>query len=152
MRSPCINSRHRTGHNSPFQPKGPLASALRADLAAKGHNIKHSAALGLLAKNYGQRDCSTLHAAISNEPCTPVYLGQIVPGHHLKQEFLAEVIGSVDIAECQFEEPFDLDKSVDVVTFDSFSNFRKPVRKMIGPDGSSADKTSDGVRDLILWE
>ena len=84
---------------------------------------------------------STLHAAISNKPCAPIYLGQIVPGHHLKQEFLAEVFGIVVIAEGQFEETFDLDKPVDVVTLDSFSNFRKPARKMIGPDGRSADKT-----------
>lgn len=74
-----------------------------------------------------------------------------MPGHYPKQEFLVEVIGIVEIAEGQFEVTLDLDKPIDVVTFDSFSNFRKPVRKLIGPDGRSADKTSGGVPHLILW-
>lgn len=77
-------------------------------------------------------------------------MGQIVPGHYLKQQFLAEVTTVREIAEGQYEVTLDFETPVDVVTFDSFSNFRSRVRKVVGQDGRSADKTSDGVPHLIL--
>ena len=40
--------------------------------------------------------------------------------------------------------------TVDVVTFDSFSNYRSRVSKVIGADGRSFDTTSDGVPHLVL--
>ena len=42
------------------------------------------------------------------------------------------------------------DEPVDVVTFDSFSNFRTRVSKVVGPDGRSFDVTSDGVPHLVI--
>jgi hypothetical protein len=127
------------------------ARYLRADLATQGRDITHSAALELVAKSYGQRDWNTLHAAIGNEPRQPVHQGQIVPGHYLSQEFLAEVTDIHQIGDGQYEVTLAFDKPVDVVTFDSFSNFRSRVRKVIGTDGQSLDKTSDGAPHLILW-
>ncbi len=127
------------------------ARYLRADLTAKGHQISHSAALELVAKSCGQRDWNTLHAMIGNEPRLPVHLGQIIPGHYLKQEFLAEVIDIQQVGAALYEVTLAFDKPVDVVTFDSFSNFRSRVRKVIGPDGRSVDTTSDGVAHLVLW-
>jgi hypothetical protein len=127
------------------------ARYLRADLAARGREISHSAALELVAKSYGKRDWNTLHAAIGNEPRAPVQLGQIVPGHYLKQEFLGEVTDIQQVAEGFYEVTLTLDKPVDVVTFDSFSNFRSKIRKVIGADGRSVDATSDGVPHLVLW-
>jgi hypothetical protein len=126
------------------------ARYLRSDLASRGREMSHSAALELVAKSYGYRDWNTLHAAIGNEPRAPVHLGQIVPGHYLGQAFLAEVIDLREVAE-GYEVTLALDKAVDVVTFDSFSNFRSRVRKVIGAEGRSQDKTSDGVPHLILW-
>ncbi len=127
------------------------ARYLRVDLAARGREISHSAALELVAKSYGQRDWNTLHAAIGNVPRPPVHVGQIVPGHYLKQEFLAEVTAVQEVGDGCFEVTLTLDKPVDVVTFDSFSNFRSKVRKVIAPDGRSLDQTSDGVPHLVLW-
>jgi hypothetical protein len=127
------------------------ARHLRTDLATRGREIPHSAALELVAKSYGLRDWNTLHAAIGNELRAPVHLGQIVPGRYLGQEFLAEVIDLKETAEGEYEVTLSFDKPVDVVTFDSFSNFRSRVRKVIGPDGRSRDKTSDGQPHLILW-
>ena len=80
-----------------------------------------------------------------------MHLGQIVPGHYLKQEFLAEVTALQEVGNGCFEVTLMLDKPVDVVTFDSFSNVRSKVRKVIGPDGRSLDQTSDGVPHLVLW-
>lgn len=127
------------------------ARHLRATLAAEGREISHSAALELVAKSHGHRDWNTFHAAIGNEPRPPVHLGQIVPGQYLKQGFLAEVTAITPLPEGLYEVTLSLDTPVDVVSFDSFSNFRSRLRKVIGPDGRSADKTSDGVPHLILW-
>lgn len=127
------------------------ASYARADLAAKGRDISHSAALELVAKSFGQRDWNTLHAAIGNQPRAPVHIGQIVPGRYLGQDFLAEVIDITQVSEGLYEVTLAFEKPVDVVTFDSFSNFRNRVRKVIGADGRSEDTTSDGVPHLVLW-
>ena len=127
------------------------ARYIRADLSAKGREVSHSAALELVAKSYAMRDWNTLYAAIGNEPRAPAHIGQIVPGHYLKQEFLAEVLDITPIEAGLFEVTLGFDKPVDVVTFDSFSNFRSRVRKVIGADGRSVDKTSDGVPHLVLW-
>ncbi len=127
------------------------ARYLRANHAAQGREMSHSTALELVAKSYGHRDWNTLHAAIGNEPRGPVHLGQLVPGHYLSQEFLGEVIAVEPRTDGTFEVTLALDKPVDVVTFDSFSNFRSRVRKVVGADGRSLDKTSDGMPHLILW-
>lgn len=126
------------------------AKALRQTLATEGRNITHSAALELIAKSHGVKDWNTLHAAIGNTPPPPVTLGQIVEGHYLNQPFTAEIIGIIQLSESRFEITLDLAEAVDVVTFDSFSNFRKRVRKTIDAYGRSFDKTSDGKPHLVL--
>lgn len=126
------------------------AKALRTTLAAEGRDISHSQALELIAKSHGRKDWNTLHAAIGNGPYPPVTLGQIVEGAYLKQAFTAEVTGVVQLSEGRYQVTLDLAEAVDVVTFDSFSNFRKRVNKVVGPDGRSFDCTSDGVPHLTL--
>ncbi len=126
------------------------AKALRATLAAEGREITHSAALELIAKSHGLRDWNTLHAAIGNTPPPPVTLGQIVEGRYLGQPFTAEIIGITQLSEGRYEITLDLAEPVDVVTFDSFSNFRSRVRKTVDAYGRSFDKTSDGVPHLAL--
>ncbi|MEO8243287.1 MAG: glyoxalase superfamily protein [bacterium] len=126
------------------------AKALRAALAAEGREISHSQALELVAKSHGHRDWNTLHAAIGNRPPDPVILGQIVEGHYLKQPFLAEVIGVKHLSEDRYEVTLHFDEPVDVVTFDSFSNFRRRVTKIIGPTGRTVETTTDGIPHLVL--
>ncbi|MBI1171181.1 hypothetical protein GC209_07245 [bacterium] len=127
------------------------ARALRASMAAEGREIGHSAALELIAKSLGHKDWNTLHAAIGNVDRAPVHLGQIVTGRYLKQDFMAEVIGIRALSAGRYEVTLHFDKPVDVVSFDSFSNFRSRVHKVVGSDGRSVDKTSDGVPHLVLW-
>jgi Glyoxalase superfamily protein len=126
------------------------AKALRAALTAEGRDISHGQALELVAKSQGYRDWNTLHAAIGNGPVPPVALGQVVQGRFLKQPFLAEVIGVKQLSDGRYEVVLDFDQPVDVVTFDSFSNFRSRVTKVIGPDGRSFEVTSDGNPHLVL--
>jgi hypothetical protein len=126
------------------------ARALRAALDVEGREISHSAALELVAKSHGFRDWNTLHAAIGNGPVLPVSVGQVVEGAYLKQDFLAEVTGLKVLSDGRYEVTLELDQPVDVVSFDSFSNWRSRVTKVIGGDGRSFDVTSDGVPHLVL--
>ena len=126
------------------------AKALRVALEAEGREISHGQALDLVAKSHGYRDWNTLHAAIGNGPVPPVVMGQVVEGGYLKQRFLGEVIGVKQLSEGRYEVTLHFDEPVDVVTFDSFSNFRTRVTKVVGTDGRSFDVTSDGVPHLVL--
>lgn len=127
------------------------ARAYRADHAAQGRDISHSAALEVIAHSFGFRDWNTFHAAIGNEPRAPVHVGQILPGHYLKQPFLGEVLSVTERGPGAYEVELELDRPIDVVTFDSFSNFRSRIRKVVGSDGRSSDVTSDGAPHLIFW-
>jgi hypothetical protein len=126
------------------------ARALRVALEAEGREISHSHALELVAKSHGHKDWNTLHAAIGNGPAPPVNLGQLVEGAYLKQPFLGWVTGITELSSGRYEVVLDFDQPVDVVTFDSFSNFRSRVTKIVGPDGRSFEATSDGVPHLVL--
>ena len=126
------------------------ARALRVALAAEGCEIGHGQALELVAKSHGYKDWNTLHAAIGNGPVPPLTFGQRVQGTYLKQPFLAEVTGLRHLSEGRYEVVLEFDQPVDVVTFDSFSNFRSRVTKVVGPDGRSFETTSDGLPHLVL--
>ncbi len=126
------------------------AKALRTSLLATGQDITHSQSLELLAKSLGFRDWNTLHAKIGNGPHPPVALGQLVEGHYLKQPFVAEVLGVTRLSDGRYSVVLDFAEAVDVVTFDSFSNFRRRVTKIVGCDGRSFDRTSDGQPHLVI--
>jgi hypothetical protein len=126
------------------------AKALRASLQATGQDISHAQALELIAKSLGFKDWNTLHAKIGNAPRAPVVLGQIVEGHYLKQPFVAEVLGVTQLSEGRYSVVLDFAEAVDVVTFDSFSNFRRRITKVVGADGRSPDRTSDGQPHLVI--
>jgi hypothetical protein len=126
------------------------ARALRVAMAQDGDAISHAQALELVARSHGYRDWNTIHAAAGNAPRPPVQVGQIVEGRYLGQPFMAEVLGMEVLSEGRYRVTLDLDKAVDVVTFDSFSNFRKRVVKVVDAAGRSPDRTSDGVPHLVV--
>jgi hypothetical protein len=126
------------------------AKSLRADMAADGLEISHSRALEMVAHQLGYKDWNTLHAKLGNRPTCPVWLGQTVVGTYLGQDFIAEVIGVRALPGNRFHVQLHFDEAVDVVTFDSFSNFRKRVNCTITPDGVTEAKTSDGRPHLVL--
>ncbi|MEP3278708.1 MAG: glyoxalase superfamily protein [Stappiaceae bacterium] len=128
------------------------AKRLRAELTATGTEIGHGRSLELLAHQHGYKDWNTLHAAVGNRPPTcPVELGQTVSGQYLGQAFTGEVIAVQTLsAPGLFRVTFDFDEPVDVVTFDSFSAFRKRVSCFIDSDGVTKEKTSDGRPQLKL--
>ena len=128
------------------------ANRLRDRLESAGTPVGHSRSLELVAHLHGFRDWNTLHAAIGNRPPpSPVLPGQRVRGHYLGQPFEGEVTGVQDLGSnnrvritCVFDEP------VDVVTFESFSNLRRRVTCVIGRDGATVEKTSDGRPHMSL--
>lgn len=126
------------------------ARRLRAGLQAEGREITHAQALELIAAQLGFRDWNTLHAAIGNRPPEGFAIGGRVRGAYLSQPFAATVVGAERLGPGWFRLDLDLDEAVDVVTFDSFSNFRKRIRGTVGPAGTSKERTSDGQPQLRI--
>lgn len=129
------------------------ARRLRARLVSNGETISHSKALELIAAQHGFNDWNTLHAASGNR-AGPERLrpGARVTGAYLGQPFSARVLGiqALTAAPGSYRVFLDLDEAVDVVTFDSFSSFRKRVTGVIGAEGMSRERTSNGRPQLEL--
>lgn len=122
------------------------AKRLRVALGADGRQIGHGDALELLARQYGYRDWNTLYAAIGNQPpANPLTVGERVCGNYLGQAFEGKVKGLSTLATPgRFRVTLEFDEAIDVVAFDSFSNFRKRVSCVIDRTGVTTEKTSDG--------
>jgi len=123
------------------------AKRLRNRLAQEDQTISHSRALELVAAQYGFRDWNTLHAKVGNRPpLNPWMLGARVSGTYLGHPFTAEVI-SVQALQNRpgyYRLTMKFDEAIDVVTFDSFSAFRRRINCTIDETGRSPAKTSDG--------
>ena len=124
------------------------ARRLRAKMAADGASIGHAKSLELVAHKYGFRDWNTMFAAIGNEPLKGWSIGDKVSGTYLSQPFTAQVIAISILKPGWFRLELHLDKAVDVVTSDGFSNFRTRIRGVVGPKGHSVERTSDGQAHL----
>lgn len=132
------------------------AKRLRAKLSTKHTAISHSESLELVAHQFGFDDWNTLHAAIGNRPpASPLNIGDNVKGRYLGQPFTAEVlsikvIGQVKENSNRFRLTLNLETPVDVVTFESFSSFRKRINCTIDRSGMSAERTSNGQPQMVI--
>lgn len=126
------------------------AKRLRAQLADQGTIVGHANALEQVAHQYGFRDWNTFRAAIGNRPPDGWAPGGRVRGTYLSQPFEASVVTVRMLRPGWFRLSLELDEAVDVVTFDSFSNHRKRIQCVVGPAGTSREKTSDGKPHLKL--
>ena len=136
----------------PIETLKAQAKRLSARLARDGNPIGHGKALELLANQWGYKDWNTLMAAIGNRPppC-PVGLGARVRGHYLGQGFEGQVTGVQMLAPPgRFRVTLQFDQPVDVVTFESFSAYRKRVTCVIDRTGATTEKTGDGRPHLQL--
>ena len=121
------------------------AKRLRAEHASQGDAITHAQSLEQVARTYGYRDWNTFQAAIRACPVVELMRGAAVTGQYLTHPFSA-IIRDVTQAEAGWRRiTLDLDEPIDVIKFDSFSNFRKRITGVIGPNGHSREKTSDGA-------
>jgi len=127
------------------------AKRLRASLEAQGKSVSHSEALELVAKQLGYRDWNTLYASVGNRVApAPVALGDRVRGTYLGQPFDGDVIGVQSLSGGRARVTLEFDDPVDVVTFDSFSAFRKRISATVDEKGRTKERTSDGAPQLEL--
>ncbi|MFW2541450.1 glyoxalase superfamily protein [Primorskyibacter sp. 2E107] len=126
------------------------ARALRAALAAQGTAVSHGQALELVARQAGARDWNTLHARLSRAEPRALRLEDRVRGFYLGQPFSGRIVALSKTGQNRHVS-IAFDEAVDTVRFASFSNLRRRVQGVIGPDGRSLRKTSDGVPQLIVF-
>ncbi|HEX8044761.1 glyoxalase superfamily protein [Rhizobium sp.] len=129
------------------------ARRLRQAMAERGNDIAHSAALELVARQHGLRDWNTLSALAAKPnamPSVPFAVGSTVRGRYLNQPFIGKVLALSEQTGGLHKITIHFDEPVDVVTFESFSAFRRRINAQIDADGISLRKTSDGVPHLLL--
>jgi hypothetical protein len=126
------------------------AKQLRDALAEQGTVIGHAKSLELVAHKYGLRDWNVMVAAMGNAAPDIWAVGDRVTGTYLSQPFSATIIAVVMQRTGWFRLELQFDTPVDVVTSAHFSNLRKRVRGVVGPKGHSAERTSDGVPQLVI--
>ena len=126
------------------------ARRLRTELGDSGTPVNHGRALEMLAHQYGYRDWNTLYASAGNRP-RPVNVGETVTGRYLGQPVSGTVIGVRLLGDSGHRRvTFDFDEPVDVVTFDSFSAYRKRVTCVLNEDGVTVERTSTGQPHMRL--
>ncbi|WP_245303107.1 glyoxalase superfamily protein [Rhizobium esperanzae] len=129
------------------------AKRLRQAMNDRGTALTHSAALEMIARQHGTRDWNTL-AALAARPDatakTPLFVGAHIRGRYLNQPFTGEILSLSALPGGLHRITIHFDEAVDVVTFESFSAFRRRVTAQIDADGVSPRKTSNGVPHLVL--
>lgn len=128
------------------------AKRMREKLRSDGQTIGHSQSLEIIARQLGYKDWNTLFAAAGNQlPECPFGIGQRVSGAYLGQAFEGQILGLTQLqTQGRYRVTVDFDEPVDVVTFASFSAFRKRVSATINTDGLSPQKTSNGKSQMQL--
>ena len=125
------------------------AKALRASLAAQGTTNNHARALELVAHQNGARDWNTLQAKLSRAESQIFHLNDEVSGHYLGQAFTGRIVALSKVG-ANMQVSLQLNEPVDTVQFESFSNMRQHIRGMVGSNGRSPRKTSDGTPHLVI--
>ena len=129
------------------------ARELRAAIAAKGREISHGQALEAVARHHGHRDWNTLRAGLPDAPEPEAFrAGQRVHGAYLGHAFEGVILGAEMLeagGRCRVTLRFDA--AVDVIAFSGMRNWRRQVSAIIGPDETSADRTSDGTPHLRIF-
>jgi len=125
------------------------AKRLRADLASQGKAVSHAATLEMVAHQWGARDWNTLCAQAS-APAHGWTPGDRVSGHYLGQPFKGIVKAAKLSGSGMWSLTLRFDEAVDVVTSPLFSNLRRQVNAVVGANGISPRRTSDGKPHLVL--
>lgn len=125
------------------------AKRLRADLASQGNAVSHAATLEMVAHQWGARDWNTLsaRASVPAQGWTP---GDRVSGRYLGQPFKGAVKAAKLSGSGMWSLTLRFDEAVDVVTSHLFSNLRRQVNAVVGANGVSPRRTSDGQPHLVL--
>jgi hypothetical protein len=130
------------------------AKLKRKRSAMEGITLSHSASLEATAHDYGFKDWNTLSGTVGKRMngC-PVYEGEHVHGTYKGQKFSGE-IHKIGLRKFAFKDWYyltiKLDEPLDVVTFDSFSSFRRRLMCSVDETGMSAEVLSNGEPILKL--
>ena len=123
------------------------AKRLRIRLRASGEIVNHATSLERIAHQMGYRDWNTLHArsSILQAGC-PFAVGDTVSGSYIGIPFTGRIIKLSWIHQLnQTRVTIHFDDPVDVVSFDSFSSYRKQVNCTLNMDYRSDEVTTAGV-------
>lgn len=108
-----------------------------------------SSSANLLARsrsreNYSHSDDSQSRNNKVRPTLATLKLGDRVQGVFMGQRFQGHLVGIVPLAASQnYHIGIQLNQAIDVVTFESFSNFRRRLNCVVDKDGISTAKTSD---------
>lgn len=125
------------------------AKLLRLEKRKENLPLTQSQALETLAHEYGFRDWNGLSAVAKKQEAV-VSIGQRVRGYYLGQDFQATVKNVRQDDPNRARVTFVFDEAVDVVSFDSFSSFRKQVSCFLNQKAMTNEKTSNGLPQLVL--
>jgi len=103
----------------------------------------------MVAHQWGARDWNTLCAQAS-APAHGWTPGDRVSGQYLGQPFKGIVKATKLSGSGMWSLTLRFDTAVDVVTSPQFSNLRTQVNAVVGSNGISPRKTSDGQPHLVL--
>ena len=128
------------------------AKRLRSELSSPDNPMTHSRSLEILSHQLGFKDWNTLHALADKTLNFPrLIAGQNVNGIYLGQPFKAVVKSAEAYGTHGFQcVSLHLDEPVDVVSFESFSAFRRRVSAVVNSEGKTIEVTSDGEPQLSL--
>lgn len=142
----------KTSLPSVLQAKG-QAKRLGAKMTDEGAPVGHAKSLELIAHQFGFHDWNTMLAAVGNSPPTALRIGDLIRGAYLSQPFTAHLVSVTALKPGWFRLALHLDEAVDVVTSVGFSNFRTRVYGIVGPNGHSVERTSNGETHIKidLW-
>ena len=127
------------------------ARALRQALSKAGSDVTHSQSLELLARQHRLKDWNTLHAKASKTEAPRFQMGQRVAGRYLGKRFDGEIIAVSGFSgREQVRLTIRFDQPIDVVAFEGLSSLRSRVNAVVGRDGRTLEKTSDGRPHLEL--
>ncbi|WP_039003262.1 glyoxalase superfamily protein [Falsihalocynthiibacter arcticus] len=133
-----------------MSPEFPYLADLKKQAKAMRttREISHSRALEEIAKRYGYRDWNTLVASAGPQP--PVQVGQRVSGLYLQVPFSGKVLSLKSENAGLFRVNIEFDALIDVVIFDSFSNWKNRANKIINTNGVSVDRTTNGHPHMVV--
>jgi len=128
------------------------ARAWRQEQAAQGGQDSHSAALEHVARALGFRDWNACAAALVQQGARQFAAGEHLSGRYLSQPFAARIKRATPAPGQPgwVRLELDLETPVDVVTSPRFSNLRRRITGVVGPQGFSREKTSDGQPHLVI--
>ncbi len=140
-------------HQSPILPcLAQLKEEARQLRASNPYPLTHGQALEKIAQHYGYRNWNILAAKAKQQSASNRFVaGMRLTGTYLKQRFSGQLLSVFPTEQAGYHRlTLHFDEAVDVVTFDSFSAYRQRVSCIIGPDGISPNKTSDGEPHMRL--